>query len=157
MELAPSPSKLETIDICTELQERPKPNCSKVTQRTPTLRKRKTAKKTASEKALDNVSDFEILLMSLPASSCRVINCKLRQTAAWIKTRDKEDIACVTASDGFHVKTGNQDLYQGELNFRELSVQPSGMCPYPDVHTERLRLGKDLPLACPTCWSLQRN
>lgn len=157
MDVTPSFQNIKTINISSKLQESPKRQCSQKSQRTPKLRKRKPTKKAASQKPLDYVCDNEILITSLPASSCRIINCKLRQTSAWIESADKEGVASVTASDGFHVKTRNTDLYLGELNFGELDAQPSSMCPFPEVHMERVRHGKDLPLACPTCWSLQRN
>ena len=159
MDLQSSFPSVQTIDI-TALQDHAddQKSCVKMDPpKRPTLRKRKASKKAMSVKALDHVSDVELLLTALPAHSCRIINCKLRQTDAWLESDDKERVPCITTSDGFYVKTANIDLYSGELSFRELEMWPSNMCPLPDVHMERMANGKDLPLACPTCWSLQRN
>lgn len=124
--------------------------------RTPVLRKRKPSKKHAVN-AVDHVSDYEIAMTSLPAQACRIVNCKLRQSLAK-ETGKRESPLCVVASDGFHVKSANTAQYGGELNFRSLDLYPSSMCPCPEVHMTTLAsYGKELPLACPTCWSLQRN
>ena len=129
-------------------------------QKIPTLRPRKSAKKSTSQD-WTHVTEHEINMMQLPAAACRTINFKLRQTYAEKekeKSKQKRNRLNNPANDGFLVKTANITLYEGELNFKHLTKRPTSLCPNPEDHVFRVcSLKHDLPLACPTCWSAQRN
>ena len=131
-------------------------------QKPPSLRPRKTAKKTTSQD-WTHVTEQEIGMMQLPATTCRTINFKSRQTyAEKEKTKKKSGMRQKglnnPANDGFLVKTDNISLYDGELSFKQLQKSPTALCPCPEDHVIRVvEMKHDLPLACPTCWSVQRN
>ena len=127
-------------------------------QKPPSLRPRKSVKKSSSQD-WSHVTEHEINMMQLPATSCRTINFKLRQTyAEKEKTKKKQNRFNNPANDGFLVKTGNISLYCDELNFKRLSKNPTALCPSVENHVIRVFNTKhDLPVACPTCWSVQRN
>lgn len=126
--------------------------------RAASLRKRNPTEKKSKVKSLDHISDHEQSLTSLPAHSCRIINCKLRQSLLGNGTPYSDIQSFICTSDGFHVKSGHVFQYSGELTFGAISTCPSSMCPSPRQHEERVtQLGHELPLACPTCWSIQRN
>ncbi|KAH3787973.1 hypothetical protein DPMN_166100 [Dreissena polymorpha] len=126
--------------------------------RAASLRKRNSTMKKSKGKSLDHISDHELSLTSLPAHSCRIINCKLRQSLIGNGTPYSDIQPFVCTTDGFHVKSGHVFQYSGELTFCALSTCPSSMCPAPWQHETNVKqLGHELPLACPTCWSIQRN
>ena len=131
-------------------------------QKPPSLRPRKSVKKTTSQD-WTHVTEQEISMMQLPATACRTINSKSRQTYAE-KEKPKQrqtlrqKVSNSPANDGFLVRTDNISLYGGEINFKQLRKSPTSLCPSPEDHVIRVfEMMQDLPLACPTCWSVQRN
>ena len=154
-----SPS-LPKIEKSPSLQKNDEKTEDSQNQKISSLRPRKSAKKSTSQD-WTHVTEHEINMMQLPAAACRTINFKLRQTYAEKekeKTKQKRNRLNNPANDGFLVKTANITLYEGELNFKHLTKNPTSLCPDPEDHMIRVdSLKHDLPLACPTCWSAQRN
>lgn len=89
------------------------------------------------------VTEAELNLTRLPASLCQEVN---RRNAT-------------SASNEFYIKTTDNKAYGSYLSTPlVMQVYPKSMCPNREDHLVKIYLQKlDLPLACPTCWSLQRN
>ena len=138
--------------------------------RSATLRKRKTATKKSASKIWQHVTEHEMALTSLPATSCRVINSKMKNRTtedtpvtgpsrnARTPGKSNSKRAVCSHNDGFSVKTGAVSLYSKELTFDNLYKHPTTLCPSPEDHVIRVfEMNQEVPLACPTCWSVQRN
>ncbi|OWF47348.1 hypothetical protein KP79_PYT17621 [Mizuhopecten yessoensis] len=114
-----------------------------------------------------DVTDDEIQMMKLTAQTCREINARAKDQSETIDTKKppscnrkaSKAILNTYANDAFFVKTTNRPDYVGSLAIaRHLVHMPTTMCPDVDKHVEGVyTLRHTLPLACPTCWSLQRN
>ncbi|XP_060072869.1 uncharacterized protein LOC132552694 [Ylistrum balloti] len=114
-----------------------------------------------------DVTNDEIQMMKLAAQTCREINARAKDTSESQETKKHSSsnrktskaILNTYANDAFFVKTTNRQDYGGSLAIaRNLVHVPTTMCPDVDKHVERVyKLRHTLPLACPTCWSLQRN
>ncbi|XP_067656761.1 uncharacterized protein [Haliotis asinina] len=105
------------------------------------------------------VSDYEVEAMSLTATVCRTVNGRMRKS--YRKQAGKQNSLdyrnCMKANDAFFIKTGHQRFYGSSLAFsHDLSLTPTPLCPDVDAHNTLVH-DYDLPLACPTCWSAQRN
>ncbi|KAK3593073.1 hypothetical protein CHS0354_038095, partial [Potamilus streckersoni] len=111
-----------------------------------------------------HVTSQEIMMMRLPAISCRVVNYKARQSAKEKARKQKRKFpktvhVNVPENDGFMVKTGDNNYYEDELSFpHPLAAYPTTFCPDPISHMQKINIKRqELPIVCPTCWSVQRN
>ncbi|XP_071090665.1 uncharacterized protein [Haliotis cracherodii] len=105
------------------------------------------------------VSDYEVDAMSLTAAVCRTVNGRMRKS--YRKQSGKQNLLdyrnSMKANDAFFIKTGHMRFYGTSLAFsHDLNLTPTSLCPDADAHNALVR-DYDLPLACPTCWSAQRN
>lgn len=102
------------------------------------------------------VTDAELNLTRLPASLCQEVN---RRAADTMKGQKISSRCNGGASNEFYIKTTDTKAYGSSLSTPfVLKVYPKSMCPNREDHLVKIYLQKlDLPLACPTCWSLQRN
>ncbi|XP_061177844.1 uncharacterized protein LOC133186625 [Saccostrea echinata] len=104
---------------------------------------------------LGRITEAEVKMMSLPSTTCQEVN-----SAAANSTKDhnipKQNNKI---SNNFYIKTSDTKAYGSLLSCPQtLQVYPKSMCPNIENHLVRIYLDKiALPLACPTCWSLQRN
>ena len=125
-------------------------------ERTHALRKRNNTKKSMSQKSV-HVTEKEIKLTSLPASTCRSVNQKTRQQSQKGKQSGEHTRHTHPSNDGFCIRSDNIFVYD-RIQFKSLYKEPTSMCPSPENHvTKVLTLRQELSVACPTCWSIQRN
>ncbi|XP_033757431.1 uncharacterized protein LOC117339833 [Pecten maximus] len=114
-----------------------------------------------------DVTNDEIKMMKLTAQTCREINARAKdpydnqetKKPASGNRKTNKAILNTYANDAFFVKTTDRQDYGGSLAIaRHLVHVPTTMCPDIQKHVERVYTQRlTLPLACPTCWSLQRN
>ncbi|KAL3865044.1 hypothetical protein ACJMK2_006677 [Sinanodonta woodiana] len=126
--------------------------------------KQKVFTRKPSGKYNAHVTSQEIMMMRLPAISCRVVNYRARQSAKEKARKQKRKFpktvhVNVPENDGFMVKTGDNNYYEDELSFPHLlAPYPTTFCPDPIYHMQKTNTKRqELPIACPTCWSVQRN
>lgn len=102
------------------------------------------------------VTEAELNLTRLPASLCLEVN---RRAANNLKGQKISSKCNGGASNEFYIKTTDTKAYGSSLSTPfVMQVYPKSMCPNREDHLVKIYLQKlDLPLACPTCWSLQRN
>lgn len=102
------------------------------------------------------VTEAELNLTRLPASLCQEVN---RRAADNMKGQKISFKCNGGASNEFYIKTTDNKAYGSYLSTPlVMQVYPKSMCPNREDHLVKIYLQKlDLPLACPTCWSLQRN
>lgn len=113
----------------------------------------------------DAISDEELKKMKLSASACKTANFKIRKDVwtAFAQQTDSNDQhpthpCALRANETFFIKSTDWNYYGQHLGFRsDIRTSPGAICPDPEMHEERLLLQSDLPLACPSCWSAQRN
>ncbi|XP_062572243.1 uncharacterized protein LOC134234203 [Saccostrea cucullata] len=106
---------------------------------------------------LGRVTEAELKLTSLPSTVCQEVN----SAAASNNIMKDKNITKQNnkVSNNFYIKTSDTKAYGPLLSCPPvLQVYPNSMCPDIENHLVRIYLDKiALPLACPTCWSLQRN
>lgn len=112
-------------------------------------------KRHASSYSRGYVSEAETKLMRLPSTMCKEVNQKAAGNMKELKTHKPNH----RVSDDFYIKTSDTKAYGSWLSCPPvLQIYPKSMCPNIENHLTRVYLDKmDLPMACPTCWSLQRN
>lgn len=105
---------------------------------------------------VNNKHEAELNLTRLPASLCQEVN---RRAADNMKGQKISFKCNGGASNEFYIKTTDNKAYGSYLSTPlVMQVYPKSMCPNREDHLVKIYLQKlDLPLACPTCWSLQRN
>jgi hypothetical protein len=117
-------------------------------------RRRRRLKSTTDLRGID---EYELDMMKLTAHNCRQINAKNQENLdpKKLKLREKR---VANSNNGFFVKSGDSKASGLSGNKHLPDVYPSNMCPNVTKHLHYLFVMKlELPLACPTCWSLQRN
>lgn len=102
------------------------------------------------------VGEYELELTKLTAQTCREINAKsLERSERTKKSKKKQKIN--NSNNGFFIKMEGINS-SGKKTMNNMKTYPSNMCPDINNHLNNIFVLKhDLPLACPTCWSLQRN
>lgn len=101
------------------------------------------------------VDEYEIELTRLSTQTCREINARSQERFDKNK-KSKKKLKSNTANNGFFVKL--EGLYSQGKKLNHVTTYPSNMCPNINNHLHNIHVLKhELPLACPTCWSLQRN
>jgi hypothetical protein len=104
---------------------------------------------------LGYVSEAEIKLTKLPSITCKEVNQRAASNMKELKTHKPKP----GVNDDFYIKTSDTTAYGPRLSVPPvLQIYPTSMCPHIENHFTRVYVDKlDLPVACPTCWSLQRN
>lgn len=135
-----------------------------------TRRMNRKQRSSSNNNAIGDVTTEEIDNMRLSVGMCREINKRAmdklenrkeaRNVKGQLTARSRANKFNATPANGaFCVKTGNRQDYGCTLVFgRNMVYSPLSMCPDPEKHIEHFYEKKlSLPMACPTCWSLQRN
>lgn len=101
------------------------------------------------------ITAAELSLTQLPANLCQEVNRRADNNVRGQKSLNSK--TCTT--NDFYIKTTDTKAYGSMISSpRILQVYPKSMCPNLEDHLVKVYLKKiQLPLACPTCWSLQRN
>ncbi|KAK3095379.1 hypothetical protein FSP39_014013 [Pinctada imbricata] len=113
---------------------------------------------------LSLIGESELKMMRLPATTCREVNSKAADDSKiqFEEAKDKRQAKkrrITKTNCAFHIKSADSKHYGLSLPFKRLqSSYPSSMCPDTVGHLYKLLVQNvDLPRACPTCWSIQRN
>lgn len=111
---------------------------------------------TPKQKYPGHVSNSELAMMKLSAKTCQMANAIATDGlpfGVFLEKRLKKNFSL----NGFCVQNGKNLNLIPELGFSEkISETPGPFCPDTDFHDFRLQFTQ-LPQACPTCWSSQRN
>lgn len=107
---------------------------------------------------IGNVDEYELELTSLTAHTCREINAQSQERINSSKQKMRKKQRPVNSNNAFFVKSDDSCTCE-RLGIAKVSnIYPSTMCPNINNHLHNIFVLKhELPLACPTCWSLQRN
>lgn len=106
------------------------------------------------------VTVSEINVMKIRATFCRRSNSKARKKKNKEINNSMSQICKndeLKVNDSFYIKYSDDECKSCEIDGKEKHPSyPTSLCPDQNRHFTLLNFF-DLPLACPTCWGVQRN